>query len=625
MEHKHICRWLSETAAQHPNKIALEYGTVTYTYTQLVTETDRLANFLLAKGITPGALVAILTTNALENVIALISVLKAGAVIMPLDAGTPADRLQSLLTQAPPALIITQPALVATLESSPVGAVTPLLYLQAQPDRARALTGYLTFGDTTPVTSAAQPDDMAYIFFTSGSTGAAKGIMGRLKGVDHFIRWEIETLQLTPAVRVSHLISPAFDASLRDIFTPLCAGGTLCIPPDGVNIQDVGRLAAWLDQQQITLIHTVPSLFRAVLNSDLAATSFAALKYILLAGETLLPSDIARWQALYGERVQLVNLYGPSETTMIKFAYFVQPQDKDRRTIPIGQPISGARAVLVDDQGRVCPPGKIGEIYIRTPYRSLGYYQQPELTAAVFVPNPFNSDPQDIVYKTGDLGRLLPNGNYEFLGRRDHQVKVRGVRIELAEIEELLRRHPTVQDVVVTVREDARQISYLCAYLVLTAGATCETIKRYLVTQLPDYMLPSAYVKLAALPRTITGKVDRQALPVPGQASDEFVAPRTPLEEALAAIFADLLGLAQVSIYADFFELGGHSLLTLQAIARIQQTFDIDLPLETFFEQPTVAALAPLVAEQQDELARTAALLAQVKALSEQEVAVLLR
>ncbi|MEM7127277.1 MAG: non-ribosomal peptide synthetase [Chloroflexota bacterium] len=620
MEHKHICRWVSETAAQYPNKIAIEYGPISLTYAQLEEETNRLANFLQASEISPGAIVATLTFNALENVIALIGVLKAGAVIMPLDANMPADRLQSLLAQVPPALLITQPGVIAQQ-----GMNMPLLYLQEQPDHPQALPGYLDFNQTAAVSHESQPDDMAYIFFTSGSTGAAKAIMGRLKGIDHFIRWEIETLGLTTAARVSHLTSPAFDASLRDIFTPLCAGGTLCIPEDKASALDVNQLASWLDQQEITLIHTVPSLLRAVLNSDLSALSFANLQHILLSGETLLPSDVAGWQMYYGDRVQLVNLYGPSETTMTKFAYFVQPEDKNKQTIPIGQPITGTRAILLDDQGNVCSPGELGEIYIRTPYRTLGYYQTPELTAASFVPNPFNNDPLDIVYKTGDLGKLLPDGNFEFIGRRDHQVKVRGVRIELSEIEAILHLHPDVQDGVVTMREDAQQIPYLCAYLVLTNGATSETIKAYLATQLPEYMLPSAFVNLEALPRTITGKVDRQALPEPGQDDAKFVAPRTSVEEALAGIFEDLLGLEQVSIHGDFFELGGHSLLTLQAIARIQQAFDIDLSLEIFFDHSTVAGLAEKVAEQQDELARTAALLEQVKALSEQEVAVMLQ
>jgi acyl carrier protein len=318
---------------------------------------------------------------------------------------------------------------------------------------------------------------------------------------------------------------------------------------------------------------------------------------------------VKRWTSIHGDRVQLVNLYGPTETTMTKFAYFVRPSDQERRFIPIGKPIQGARALVLDAKGRACAPGAVGEIYIRTPYRALGYYNQPELTAEVFIPNPFSDDPNDIVYKTGDLGRVLDDGNFEFLGRKDQQVKVRGVRIELREIEDLLRGHPKVSDVAVVDLDDVSGNKYLCAYVVLKEKAEAGALREFLAQSLPVYMVPSAIVPMAELPRTISGKLDRRALPTPAQAhareQKDFVAPRTPVEETVAGMMCQVLGVDRISINDNFFELGGHSLLATQLLSRVRTVLDVEVPLRALFESPTVAGLAlaitQLQVEQEDE------------------------
>jgi amino acid adenylation domain-containing protein len=468
---------------------------------------------------------------------------------------------------------------------------------------------------------------MAYVYFTSGSTGRPKGIAGRLKGIDHFVRWEIATFGVGPGTRVSQLTSPSFDAYLRDVFTPLCAGGTVCAPPSRETVLDAARLAEWLTERRVEIVHCVPSLFRSLLNQPLRAADFPALKYVLMAGEPLLPSDVRRWTDVFGERVQLVNLYGPTETTMTKFFYLVRASDRDRRTIPIGKPVEGARALVLDAKGRACPPGAVGEIYIRTPYRTLGYFGRPDLTAEVFVPNPFNVDPADLVYRTGDLGRVLDDGNFEFLGRQDQQVKVRGVRVELREIDDLLRRHPGVRDVAVVDLEDSGGNKYLCAYVVAGEGADAAALKEFLGASLPDYVVPSAFVMLDELPRTISGKIDRRALPKPAEAQarreSEFVAPRTPTEEAVAAIWRQVLNVERVSVEDNFFELGGHSLLATQLLARVRAALEVDVPLRALFAAPTIAGLALAVTELQaeqggdEELAR---MLADIKGLSAEEL-----
>ncbi|HET7286992.1 MAG TPA: non-ribosomal peptide synthetase, partial [Pyrinomonadaceae bacterium] len=338
----------------------------------------------------------------------------------------------------------------------------------------------------------------------------------------------------------------------------------------------------------------MPTLFRAILNEELHADQFRALRYVLLAGEALLPSDVGRWKEVFGDRVRLINLYGTSETTMAKFIYEVQPGDEKRRSVPVGKPMPGARALIVDEDGRACPPGAIGEIYIRTPYRSHGYYKQPELTAEVFIPNPFNNDPNDIVYKTGDLGRMLEDGNIELLGRKDQQVKIRGVRVELEELNSLVRGFAGVKDVAVIDRKDTSGGNFLCAYLVGNGELKLDSLRAYLQERLPSSMVPSAFVMMEKLPRTMSGKIDRRALPdlKDRTGRGEYVPPRTATEQMVADVWANILRLPKISLHDDFFELGGHSLLATQVMVRVRKMMGVELPLRALFESPTVAKLA---------------------------------
>ena len=394
--------------------------------------------------------------------------------------------------------------------------------------------------------------------------------------------------------RVSQLLPLSFDGSLRDIFVPLCAGGTICVPAYNELVTDAKELVSWLDREAISVIHCVPTLFRALLNEELHAEQFGALRYVLLAGEALLPADVGRWKAVFGERVKLINLYGTSETTMAKFIYEVQPGDEKRWSVPVGKPMPGARALIVDEEGRICPTGIIGEIYISTPYRSHGYYKQPELTAEVFIQNPFSNDPNDIVYKTGDLGRLLDDGNVELLGRKDQQVKIRGVRVELEELNSVVRGFAGVKEVAVIDRKDTIGGNFLCAYVVGNGELKLDALRAYLQERLPSAMVPSAFVVMEKLPRTLSGKIDRRALPQLQERTGrgEYVAPRTATEQMVAEIWANLLGLPKISLHDNFFELGGHSLLATRVMVRVRKTTGVELPLRALFENPTVAKLA---------------------------------
>lgn len=596
----YIQDWFSQTAEKFSNNTAIDCGEQKFTYSEIEAQSNKLANFLIENGTIKGSIVAILAEDSVKVIIAIIGILKAGCVFVPLVPNLPEHRINTIVAEASPKWFVVDAVGLKKISNGRIVefSQSPVICLEEPqvPEKFHALNyhhDYTKYSQVEKPNVQLEPEDMCYLYFTSGSTGKPKGIAGRLKAITHFINWEIKTFNIKKSSRFSQLINPTFDAFLRDVFVPLCSGGVVCIPEEVDTILDARRLIEWIDNQQINLIHCVPSLFRSILNEDLDPKSFSSLQYILLSGEPLLPVDVSRWMDVYGDRIQLVNLYGASETTMTKFFYFVKPSDRQRRFIPIGKPMDGAAALVVDDQGRVCPPGMVGEIYIRTPYRTSGYYQQPELTNKVFIPNPFSNDPHDIVYKTGDLGRILEDGNFECLGRRDGQVKIRGVRIELGEIENHLRLHPLVKDVAVVDRDDTKANKYLCAYVVLKEELEAVQLKDFLLESLPESIIPSVFVVMDALPRTISGKVDKRSLPAPNrQQNRTFVPPRTPIETQLAQIWGQVLNLDRVGLNDNFFELGGHSLNATQLLSRVGKAFQIEIPLRALFESPTLATQA---------------------------------
>ena len=589
------------TADRCANRVAIESGGRSITYQELVERSNGLATALLARGAQPGSLVAQLASRTEDTVVAMLATLQAGCAFVPLDRRSPAVRLESLVAEVRPRWWLASPDLRDLAD-----------HLRRETDGVGEIIPFgegIACSDRPPAVPDPDPDSLCYVFFTSGSTGRPKGIAGRLKAIDHFIRWEIETFGIDESCRGSQLTSPAFDAVLRDIFVPLAAGGTLVTPASPEIVLDGARLVDWIDRERLTLVHCTPTVFRSLLRQDLTPDHFPALRHVLLAGEPLLPADVRRWSAVFGERIELVNLYGPSETTMTKLFYRVRPGDGDLRVIPVGQPMPGARVVVLNEEKAPCLPGRVGEIALRTPYRSLGYLNQPELTASVFVQNPFSQRPGDLVYLTGDLGRLREDGLLEVLGRRDQQVKVRGIRVEIAPIEEALRSHPGILDAAVVDRPDTQGDKILCAYLVLGGdpdgpdGLDASRFREYLAERLPEAMIPSAFLRVPVLPRTLTGKLDRSALPDPGKMADrlnsERVAPRTTLEEKLGALVGEVLGVPDVGIRESFFALGGHSLLAAQLLVRIRAELGVEVPLGRIFQEPTVEALAAEVSRLQ--------------------------
>ncbi|WP_051400097.1 non-ribosomal peptide synthetase [Haloechinothrix halophila] len=569
-------------------RVALDCAGTQFTYSELDERAGRVAATLAASGARKGDIVGVLADNRGEVVAGILGVLRIGGVVMPLDTHTPPQVLRHQVTDATPGHVVLDTAAKAVADDVLTHAAPTATWV--------VMDALLPDGGAAPTVSHA-PDDPATLFFTSGSTGRPKGIVGRLSGIDHFIRWEADQLGAGPGWRVSNLTSPSFDAVLRDIFLPLTTGGTLCAPDADV-ILDPAALCRWLDEQHIDVVHCVPSVWRGLLGAATSAR-FASLRCVALSGEPVAPSDVSRWFDLFGERIRLLNLYGPSETLMTKTWHEIRPSDAERESVPIGRPMPDTDVVLLDDQGSPVPQGAIGEIYLRTPHRSLGYHNQPEATGAAFVPNPAG-ETSDVLYRTGDFGRLGDDGLLEFLGRTDHQVKIGGVRIELGGVESVLRAHPAVADAAVVVSSAA---DGLCAFVELAGESDPDTLTEHVAERLPSAAVPSVIVPLPELPRTISGKINRKALPVPSARRQpprsDGPPPSTPMERTIARMWAAVLNIGtetdQLDVTAGFFASGGSSLLVIELLSRISGELRVDVALQRFLAEPTIAALARLV------------------------------
>lgn len=579
---------VAERRAGHP---AVRGAAGEMTYGALNEAANRLAHALLERhDLKPGSVVGLHLPAGLNYVVGLLGVAKAGGVFLPQEPDTPPLRLQKFLDRAKPAVVVTDAEHSETWGA--LGVDVPTLRLDE-----------LHGGPAANPPLAVGGDDASYIVFTSGSTGEPKAILGSQKGLSHFVHWELKEFGLDETARVSQLAPPTFDVSLRDIFVPLLAGGVLCVPSADVR-SDGRRLLDWLDAEGISLIHVVPSVFRGLLE-ELAARPHAgallkSLRHVLLAGEPLYGVDVQHWRALMGERVELVNLYGPSETTLAKAFHRVRDVPPEPgRMLPVGRPLPNT-ALLVIKDGELCDEGEIGEVYIKTPFMSHGYYGDPEATAEAFVQNPLTPEVPDRVYRTGDLGRYRQDRDVELLGRQDNQVKVRGVRVELSEIEQALLQHPSVKQAVVVAHSSNDHHVYLTAYFVAAAPADDDELRRHLGRWLPAPMHPSYFVQMEQFPLNLHGKVMRRALPRPADllySQRPYAAPADETEEALAGLWGELLELRKVGVTHSFVELGGDSLKAIRLLTRIFHRFGVEVKLAELFPRATVRELSALISE----------------------------
>ncbi|MGH9333361.1 MAG: AMP-binding protein, partial [Vicinamibacteria bacterium] len=422
----------------------------------------------------------------------------------------------------------------------------------------------------------------------------------------HFLSWQRERFGVGPGDRIPKLTSLAFDAVLRELFLPLTSGATLCLPENEAASLD--RLLTWMQSEEVTLLHTVPTFAGALLSERPREVELPSLRAVFFSGEPLTSALVNRWREAFGARAELVNFYGPTETTMIK-CFHVVPEEAPNGVQPLGSPLPATQALVLGRKLGRRGVGEVGEIALRTPFRTRGYLNRPEETSRAFVPNPHSGESDDLLYLTGDLGRHRSDGSIEILGRRDAQVKIRGARVELSEIEAACARdRASSMAECAAVMSDSGEEPRLSLYLVPRAGKTVDVdeLKKSLSETLPEYMVPSAFVVLDALPRTPSGKLDRKELPEPDWsiARSRYRAPRTPTEEELLSLWAELLSIAnpeRVSVDEDFFDLGGHSLLATRLVSRIRRQFRIEIPVRRVFETPTISGLSRAV----DELLRS--------------------
>lgn len=564
-----VCEW----AARTPDAEAIRSGSRSVSYAELAGAAREIAARLADAGMGSEQVVAVDGPRSFGFVASLLAVWMAGGVALPLDRGLPVRRRQVMLRESRAS------ALVCVGGEGGVGEGLPVLFAEPDP-----VDGGDNPVPADPPTAAA--DAPAYVFFTSGTSGVPKGVRGCHGGLAHFLDWQRQTFSVSPGDRAAHVTGLSFDVVLREIFLPLTSGATLCIPgaADG---EDPVRLLRWLAAAQITLLHTVPTLAEAWLAEGGGRAALPSLRAVFFAGEPLSRSLVARWRARFGDSAEIVNLYGPTETTLAK-CWYVVPQRPPAAQLPVGSPLPESQALVLSPERRLCGIGEPGEVAIRTPWRSLGYVNE----AHPFVPNPFADDPDDEIYPTGDRGRFRPDGTLELLGRLDDQLKIRGVRVEPAEVTALLEDHPEVRAACVLARKDESG-PRLVAFAVTSEPR--PDLRGHLARALPDAMIPSEFVFLDALPRTANGKVNRAALLAlrRGPARRAPAAPaRSDMERAVAEIWEKLLGVADVGAGDDFFALGGHSLLALTLVSRLCDRFAAEVSLTDIFECPTVAALA---------------------------------
>ncbi|HEX7241567.1 MAG TPA: amino acid adenylation domain-containing protein, partial [Longimicrobiaceae bacterium] len=570
-------------AAATPEVPAVAAGDGTITYAELAARAGRLARHLRSLGVGPESRVALGVEPGPDLVVGVLGILGAGGAYVPLDPAYPRERLARMLAGAGAEVLVTTAALAGALEADGIERVL----LDADGERIAS------WPDTAPDV-AVDPAGLAYVIYTSGSTGTPRGVMVSHASVANLLDDFRRRAPIAPGDRCSVWTSASFDVSVWELFSALLSGGTLVFPPDEARA-DPAALARWLADERVRSAYLPPFVLSGVAEWAAAHPGALALRRLLVGVE---PIPEATLQALLAAvpGLRILNGYGPTEATVCATLYPVEPRAAEPgRPVPIGRAVRGLRVYLADAALEPVPDGLSGELCVSGAGVARGYLGDPAATAARFVPDPFAGEPGARMYRTGDLARALPDGELEFLGRLDRQVKLRGFRVEPGEVEAVLLRHPGVREAVVQVRPDAAGEPRLAAWVVPSGTPpSTEELRAHARSLLPRHMVPTAWMALDALPLTPNGKLDARALPAPGggEAPREHAAPRTALEEVLAGIWADVLGVPRVGVHDDFFELGGHSLLVTRIASLLRQTLQVQLPLRVLFDAHTVARLA---------------------------------
>ncbi|MDZ8084004.1 MAG: amino acid adenylation domain-containing protein [Nostoc sp. DedQUE12b] len=596
---KCIHQLFEEQVERTPDAVAVVFENQQLTYHQLNCRANQLAHYLQSLNVGADVLVGLCVERSLETIVGILGILKAGGAYVPLDPEYPTERLSFMLEDAQVSVLLTQQQLVESVPKHQAHLVCLDSDWEKISQECESNPSY-----------TATPDNLAYVIYTSGSTGKPKGVLVNHSNVVRLFAATNSWYNFNSQDVWTLFHSYAFDFSVWEIWGALLYGGRLVVVPYLVT-RSPESFFELLAQEKVTILNQTPSAFRQLIQAEqsIAITGNLNLRLVIFGGEALELLSLQPWFERHGDKSpQLVNMYGITETTVHVTYRPLSKTDLNGTASVIGRPIPDLQVYVLDEYKQPVPIGVPGEMYVGGAGVARGYLNRPELTAQRFISSPFENSK---LYKTGDLARYLPNGELEYLGRIDQQVKIRGFRIELGEIEALLAQHPAVWESVVVIREDEIDDKRLIAYVVpkTEQSPTAAELRQFLANQLPSYMVPNTFMMLESLPLTSNGKIDRRALPKPELDStllEKFVAPRTPIEEMLAQIWAQVLKVEQVSIYDNFFELGGHSLLATQLLSRIRNIFKVELPLRSLFAAATLAELAQEIEQlQQQNLEKT--------------------
>ena len=605
-EEMHLYRVLNQTEAYYENeqtipdvfyrsaalfseRIALSFEEGSMTYRQLNEQSNQIAHLLTANGLQKGDFVAIVMDRSKETVISLLGILKAGGVYVPIDPSYPEERCHYLLNDTGAPFILTTENHTPFLNS--------FLQSDAHTRTVLTLNGSESKYSKENMNAGLSPDDLAYIIYTSGSTGKPKGTMIRHHSVINLIADHQRIYQSTEQDIYSQFISYSFDPSITETFTAFFSGARLHMLT-GIERVSIEAFANRIEREQVTAA-TVPNAFFTQLATHLPADrsdALACLRYLSVGGEALLPAVVQKWQEKFGITTEIVNVYGPTECTVLASYYKVKDHiKKSQSSIPIGKPIANHKMYVVNPEGQLCPTNEPGELYIAGAGLAAGYLHQPEQTAKAFVPHVFTNEPGTYMYRTGDLVRLLPDGNIEFVGRKDSQIKVRGFRIELGEIEAVLGNHPSIQEAIILAKRMADGNNSLIAYYTVADGIqlTEADIRAYVTSHLPEYMVPARLIEVYEMPLSPTGKIDRKQLAemdVSIPQAGHYAPPENDVQRRLADAWAHVLGLERVGIHDNFFHSGGHSLKVLEILVQVKRHLPV-LKIQDFFQHPTIAEL----------------------------------
>jgi surfactin family lipopeptide synthetase A len=606
----HVHRVFEQQAQRIPNGIAVACANEKLSYEQLNQRANQLARYLQHSGPEPGNLIGICLERSAEMPLAILAVLKAGCAYVPLDPAYPAERLAFMMGDTQLKAVVTNSGLLSRLPQ-----------MRAQMICLDRDSDAIANESEENLQSTPLLDHPAYVIYTSGSTGVPKGVVISHGNLAHSTEARM-AYYTEPAGAFLLLPSFSFDSSIAGLFWTLCQGGKMVIPEEGSH-QDLAYLGELIERHSVSHLLCLPSLYRLLLEHE--QSRLESLRVAIVAGEPC-PADLAEFHRRRTPQATLFNEYGPTEATVWSTVYDLRFFTRGN-AVPIGRPVANTKIYIADRYLHPAPIGATGELYIGGEGVSQGYLNRAELTAERFIPDPFSREPGARLYRTGDLGRYRQNGDIEFLGRTDFQVKVRGHRIEPMEIELALAQHPSIQQSVVLVADN-----HLRAFATLKPqkSATAGELRSHLKNKLPDYMVPGSFLLLESFPLTATGKIDRKALAAMDSPKPEpdrkFVAPRTALEQVLAGIFSAVLGIDRIGLLDNFFELGGHSLMATQVASRVRELLGIDLPLRRIFEKPAVGVLAGAILDAPDRLRieRVAELLLHFSQVSDEQAETLL-